>query len=156
MSIPEVSFVSKQQLSSSLPVLRKLLPYRGCLGPPGPKLEKESENEFPGPLGPGAQKVEKESKKSRNRLFFNYVDSLSTSFSTFWAPGTHFPTLFPALGLEGPNDPCSRARESQRQRLLLVAASDAACSRFFDSQPQARLGESPTRWQLSCAHGQRC
>ena len=40
--------------------------YRGHLGPSGPKSEKESENEFPGPFGPGAQKaenvVEKESK----------------------------------------------------------------------------------------------
>ena len=39
---------------------------QGSFGPSGPKLEKESENEFPGPLGQGAQKVvngvEKESK----------------------------------------------------------------------------------------------
>ena len=47
--------------------------YRGHLGPPGPKLEKESENEFPGPLSPGAQKVEngveKESKSTVFQLF---------------------------------------------------------------------------------------
>ena len=40
--------------------------YRGHLGTSGPKLEKESRNEFPVPLGPAAQKgkhgVEKESK----------------------------------------------------------------------------------------------
>ena len=43
------------------------------MGPSGPKLEKESENEFPGPLGPGAQKVEngveKESKSTAFQLF---------------------------------------------------------------------------------------
>ena len=47
--------------------------YRGHLGPSGPKLEKESENKFPGPLGAGAQKVEsgveKESKSIVVQLF---------------------------------------------------------------------------------------
>ena len=80
-----------------------------------PKLEKESENEFP---GAAPKKSKTESKKSQNRLFFNYFDSFSTPFSTLGAPGprgagTHFRTLFPTLGPEGPNDPCSRARESQ-------------------------------------------
>ena len=55
-------------------------------GPLGAKLEKESENEFPGPLGPGAQKVQNELKRSQNRQFFDYFDSFSTPFWTFWAP----------------------------------------------------------------------
>ena len=92
--------------------------YRGHLGPSGPKLENGSENEFLGPLGPGIQKVETESKKSQNRRFFNYFNSVSSPFSTFWArgreaPGTHFRTRFPTLGAKGPNDPCSRSTESQ-------------------------------------------
>ena len=49
-----------------VPILYLFARYRGHLGSPGPKLEKESKNEFPGPLGPRAQKVEngveKESK----------------------------------------------------------------------------------------------
>ena len=40
------------------------------LGPPGPKLEKESENEFPGPLGPGSQKVENEVEKELKSTVF--------------------------------------------------------------------------------------
>ena len=55
--------------------------YRGYLGPSCPKLEKESENEFP-----GTEKSKTESKKSPNRLFFNYFDSFSAPFSAFWAP----------------------------------------------------------------------
>ena len=36
----------------------------------GSKLEKESENEFPGPLGPGAQKVENGvQKESKSTVF---------------------------------------------------------------------------------------
>ena len=37
--------------------------YRGRLGPSGPKLEKESENEFLDPLRPRAQKGRKQSRK---------------------------------------------------------------------------------------------
>ena len=36
---------------------------------------------------PGPKKLKTGSKKSQNRLFFNYFDSFSTPFSTFWAPG---------------------------------------------------------------------
>ena len=36
---------------------------QGLFGPFGPKVGKESENEFPGPLGLGAQKVEKGAEK---------------------------------------------------------------------------------------------
>ena len=66
-----------------------------------------------------AKKVWKRSrKKSQNQLFFNYFDSFSTPFSTFWAPvlrdpGTHFRTLFPTLGPKGSNDPCSGQKYSQ-------------------------------------------
>ena len=98
--------------------------YRGHLGPLGPKLEKESENDFPGPLGPGAPRPR--GPKSRNRIrkrvkidcFLTILPLFRLRFRLFWAwgqeaPGTHFPTLFLTLGPEGPNDPCSRARESQ-------------------------------------------
>ena len=62
---------SHQEMGSS--IAKTFACYRGHLGPSGPKLEKESENEFPGPLGPGAQKVEngveKESKSTLFQLF---------------------------------------------------------------------------------------
>ena len=62
--------------------------YRGHLGPPGPKLKKESENEFLGPLGPGAQKVEngveKELKSTVFQLFWLFFDSVSN----FLGPGS--------------------------------------------------------------------
>ena len=65
--------------------------YRGHLGPPGPKLEKESENEFPGPLGSGAQKVEtgveKESKSIVFQLFWHFFDSVFD----FLGPGAERP-----------------------------------------------------------------
>ena len=96
---------------------RYAIGYRGHLGPSGPKLQIESEKT--GLSVPGPKKSKTESEKIQNRQFFNYFDSFSTPFSTFWArgqeaPGTHFPTLFPTLGPEGPNDPCSRARESPK------------------------------------------
>ena len=82
------------------------------MGPLGPKLENESENEFPGPLGPRAQKrvhiVEKQSILTLFRLR-----------SRLFGPRAKRPrelilgSFFPTLGSEGPNDPCSRARESQ-------------------------------------------
>ena len=34
------------------------LPATGSFEPFGPKVEKKSENESPGPLGPGVQKVQ--------------------------------------------------------------------------------------------------
>ena len=72
------------------------------------------ENEFPGPSGPRAQKVkngvEKESKKWKFQLFFNFFDSFSTPFLTFWTPGPEgpgnsFSTPFPTLGPKGPRTP---------------------------------------------------
>ena len=51
--------------------------YSGHLGPSGPKSEKESVNEFPGPVGPEP----KESKKSQNRLFVKNFDGFSTPIS---------------------------------------------------------------------------
>ena len=70
---------------------------------------------------PGAQKVKKESKKSQNSWKIVDFDSFSTPLWTFWAPGSRGPgnsfrTLLATLGPKGPNDPCSRARESQRER----------------------------------------
>ena len=67
---------------------------------------------------PGPKKSKTESKKSQNRLFFNYFDSFSTLFWTFWAPGlkgpgTHFRTLLATFGPKGPNDPCSEQKFSQ-------------------------------------------
>ena len=61
--------------------------YRSHFGPSGPKLEKESENGFPGPLGPGAQKVQNGVEIEPKSIVFQ----LSTPFSTFWAPGLRGP-----------------------------------------------------------------
>ena len=56
---------------------------------------------------PGPKKLKTESKKSQNRLFFNYFDSFSTPFSTFWAPGPRgrgnsFSDSFSNFGPRGP------------------------------------------------------
>ena len=82
---------------------------QGSLGPSGPELEKESENEFRGLSAPGPKKSKTESKKSQDRFFFNYFDSFSTPFSTFWAPGPLGPgralifgLFFPTLGQKAP------------------------------------------------------
>ena len=83
--------------------------YRGYLGPLGPKWQKESENEFPGPVGPRAQKVQngvENEPKSTVSQQFNYFDSFSTPFSTFGAakargPGNHF-RIISNFGPEGP------------------------------------------------------
>ena len=51
--------------------------YRCHLGPSGPKLQTESENEFLGPLGPGAQKSKTEPKNRNMPVDF---DSFLTLF----------------------------------------------------------------------------
>ena len=61
---------------------------------------------------PRPKKSKTESNKSQHRLFFNYLDSFRLRFRVLGAaglrgPGTHFRTLFPTLGPEGPNDICS-------------------------------------------------
>ena len=100
-------------------LLRKLLPATGVISALRPQSWRESRKmSSRGLSAPRPKKSKTESKKSHNRLFFNYFDSFSTPFSTFWAPGPRgpgnsFSALFPTLGPEGPNDPCSRARESQ-------------------------------------------
>ena len=99
---------SKLQTPSSATLAKTFARYKGHLGPLGPKLEKDSENEFPGPLGLGPKKAKTESKKSQNRLFFNYAHSFSTPFSTFWAlgprgPGNSFSDSFSNFGTKGPN-----------------------------------------------------
>ena len=80
-------WIATKCLALSLSIFGNPWPcYRGHLGLSGRKLQIEFENGFPGPPGPGAQKCKTESKKSQNRLFFNYFDSFSTLFWTFWAP----------------------------------------------------------------------
>ena len=92
--------------------------YRGHLGPLGPKLEKspKKSSRAPRPRGP------KSRKQSRKRVKLVEKQSIFTLFRLRFrlfgprgreAPGTLFRTLFPTLGPRGPNDPCSRARESQ-------------------------------------------
>ena len=99
--------------------LRKLLPATGVIW----ALRAQSWKKSPkmssqGLSAPRSKKSRTESKKSQNRLFFNYFDSFSTPFSTFWVPGPRgpgnsFSDSFSNFGPKGPNDPCSRARESQ-------------------------------------------
>ena len=78
---------------------------QGSFGRSGPKVGKESENEFPGPLGPRAQKVANSRTRvkidcfSTFRLFFDSVfdflgpgaerprNSFSDSFSNFGPRG---------------------------------------------------------------------
>ena len=108
------SFFGFSLLVTFLLVLRPFHPPRGVLGPFGPKVGSGVENEFPGPSGPGVPKVknrvEKESKKWKFQLFFNFFDSFSTLFLTFWSPGpsgpgNSFSTPFPTLGPKGPRTP---------------------------------------------------
>ena len=59
---------------------------------------------------PGSKKLKTESKrveKWKFQLFFNFFDSFSTRFLTFWTPGPEgpgnsFSTPFPTLGPKGP------------------------------------------------------
>ena len=93
---------------------RKLLPATGVVW----ALRAQSWKKSPklsswGLSAPGPKKSKTESEKSQKRLFFNYFGSFSTPFSTCWAPGTHFRTLFSSLGPKGPNDPCSSSMDSQ-------------------------------------------
>ena len=55
--------------------------YRGRLGPSAPKLEKESENEFPS--APGPKKSKTESKKSHIRLTFQLLQFFFDSVFDF-------------------------------------------------------------------------
>ena len=71
--------------------------YRGHLGPPGPKLEKESENDFPGPLGPRAQKINNRVEKSQNGWKPVNFTLFRLCFRLFGPRGRE----------EGPNDTCN-------------------------------------------------
>ena len=69
---------------------------------------------------PGPKKCKTESKKSQKRLFFNYFDSFLTLFWTFWAPGPKGPGNPFSNSIcnsrpEGPNDPCSGQKFSQKK-----------------------------------------
>ena len=94
-------------------------PLQGSFGPFGPKVAKRVRNEFPGPLGPGSPKSP---KRSRKRVKIVEKLSILTRFRLCFGlfgppgprgPGNLFRTLFATLGSKSPNDPCSRARESQ-------------------------------------------
>ena len=68
VSVPLALRGGVQSLQTS--IAKTFARFRGHLGPPGRKLEIESENEFPGPLGPRAQKVEKRvEKESKSTVF---------------------------------------------------------------------------------------
>ena len=69
--------------------------YRGHLGPWGPKLEKESENEFLGALGPGAQKVENgvENREQKRHIKLSHIK------------------LFPVAPVTGPPGRVSRQKD---------------------------------------------
>ena len=88
-------------------------------GPFGPKwLEKESENEFPGPLGPGAQEVANGVEKEVNSTVFQLFGLFFDSVFDFWGLGAERPWelifgLFSNFGRKGPNDPCSGQKFSQ-------------------------------------------
>ena len=97
-----------QQSKKSDPILAKTFArYRGHFGPSGPKLQKESENEFPGPLGPGAPKVRNggnkkvkiDEKLSNLTRFGSVLDFLDARCRE--APGTHS-NSFCHFGPEGP------------------------------------------------------
>ena len=71
---------------SALILAKTLARYWGHLGPSGPKLQIESENEFPGLSASGSKEVQNGVEKSQNRLFFDYFDSFPTPFGLF-GPG---------------------------------------------------------------------
>ena len=73
-------------------------PLQGSFGPFGPKVEKGVRKWVPGaerPQGPKSRK--RRPKRAKIDCFFNYFDSFSTPFSTFWAlrPRSTFFSNFP-------------------------------------------------------------
>ena len=76
---------------------------RGSFAPFGPKVGKRVQKVS----SRGLKKVENGVEKDSNLLFFNYFDSFSTPFSTFWVPGPRgsrnsFSDSFSHFGPEGP------------------------------------------------------
>ena len=100
--------------------LRKLLPAAGAIWALRAQSCKESRKmSSRALLAPGPKKSKTESKKSQNQLFFNYFDSFSNPFWTFWAlgptgPGNSLSNSVCNFDPKGPNDPCSRQKFSQK------------------------------------------
>ena len=94
-------------------------PATGVIWASGPKVGKRVGKWVPGASRPQRPKSR---KRSRKRVKIVEKQSILTLFRLRFglfgprgreAPGTHFPTLFPTLGPEGPNDPCSGPKFSQ-------------------------------------------
>ena len=63
--------------------------------------------------------------------------------------GTHFPTLFATLGPKGPNDSCSRSKESQHKRFLAPLTRQLS-----QGAPHLSEEKNRTNWRLYCSHRQ--
>ena len=100
---------------------KTLARYRGHLALRAKSWKKSRKMSSRGLSTSGSKKSQTESKKSQNRPFFNYFDSFSTPFSTFWAlgprdPGNSFFRLFFQLWarraqmtpVAGPGNPSKR------------------------------------------------
>ena len=107
--------------------LRKLLPATGVIWALRAQSWKKSWK-MSSQNRPRGKKSKTESKKPKLtvfQLFWLFFNSVFGSLGP--GPRTHFPTLFPTLGPEGPNDPFSRARESpniQPSAQLTILTSD--------------------------------
>ena len=91
---------------------------QGSFGPFRPKVAKIVPKRVLGDSQPGAQKVTSTVEKEpnlKNSWFWLVFDSVLDFLDPQGreSPRTLFGTLFATLGPKGPNDPCSRARESQ-------------------------------------------
>ena len=91
---------------------------QGSFGPFGPKVANRVRKWVPGPSRPRGPKSP---KRSRKRVKIDYFSTILTLFRLRFglfgrwgrdSLGTHFRTLFATFGPKGPNDPCSRARDS--------------------------------------------
>ena len=92
-------------------------PLQGSFRPCGPKVTSKSKNEFPGLSASGPKNVQNGGERVKIDYFSTILTLFRLCFGLFCAlkprgPGTHLPTLFATLGPKGPNDPCSRSRES--------------------------------------------
>ena len=117
--------------------LRPFNPPRRVLGPFGPKVGNGVENEL------------------KFQRFFNFFDSFSTPFLTFWTPGPEgpgnsFSTPFPTLGPKGPRTPLGGLKG--RNAIWGIACQNAAyLAAICDSELRFRAttGGRAAIWEIA-------
>ena len=132
---------------------------------PGKRVRKW----VPGASRPGGPKSR---KRSRKRVKIVEKQSILTLFQLRLrlfgrrgreAPGTHCPTLFPTLGPEGPNDPCSGQKFSQQtlpnQPLEIQPTKwsfKPGCSGWPTLRPSNQIFSGPQKGPVESGHVTKC